>query len=121
MREEVRASKAILEDKLSRAVAHFAYPFGGYTRMVLEEVRLAGYRSACTTHRGFATLDQNPFRLHRVNIDGRDSLDVFRRKIETGFGTYREQVMAGLYAPVIRLLGVHDCVEKLSANKSDPL
>lgn len=119
VREEVRASKAILEDKLGRAIRHFAYPFGGYTRMVTEEVRSAGYRSGCAVHIGPATRNDDPFRLHRVNIDGRDSLDIFRRKIQSGFGSRRERTMCALYAPLIRLSGAHDLVEEVMVRHSE--
>jgi peptidoglycan/xylan/chitin deacetylase (PgdA/CDA1 family) len=45
--DEVRRSRAVLEDKLGLAVDGFAYPFGYWNRAVRAAVDAAGYRYAC--------------------------------------------------------------------------
>lgn len=47
VRDELRRSRHILEDRLEVPVSTFAYPFGYYRRSVVEEVRRAGYEAAC--------------------------------------------------------------------------
>lgn len=114
IRTEVRGAKAVLEDALGRPVSHFAYPYGGYTRRVVDEVRQAGYASACAVHRGPAR-QGDLFRLHRVNVDGREPLEVFARKLLTGYASPREQAVCGLRDSFFRLGGVHDLAERWRA------
>jgi peptidoglycan/xylan/chitin deacetylase (PgdA/CDA1 family) len=49
--EELRNSKAELEQRLGRPIAHFAYPGGEFTSAVVDEVRQAGYDFAYTACR----------------------------------------------------------------------
>ncbi len=51
-REEIYASKARLEDKFGVAVEHFCYPYGDWAPAVVEHVRSAGYKTACTVMNG---------------------------------------------------------------------
>ena len=49
---EINSSKEILEDKLSRKIEHFAYPFGGVNdigKKELEIIRKCGFDTATTT------------------------------------------------------------------------
>lgn len=117
MRHEVRACKSILEQETSRKVDLFAYPFGGYVAMVREEVRAAGYAAACTVRRGPATFADDPWQLHRITVDGRDSLEVFGRKVQTGFGSVGERAVTGVRDYMTRLPGVHDLVERYTLRR----
>lgn len=118
VREEVRACKAIIEDALGRPVTHFAYPYGGYTRMVRAEVRNAGYASAYAAHLGPATLCDDPFRFHRILLDGYTPLDVFARRVHSGFVSRRERAAAGVRTGLFRVPGVHDLVEYWQARRA---
>jgi peptidoglycan/xylan/chitin deacetylase (PgdA/CDA1 family) len=117
VREEVRACKATLEDMLGRAVAHFAYPFGGYTRMVRAAVRDAGYESAYAGHTGPATFHDDRFQFHRIAVDGRDSLDVFAHRAQTGFLSRQEAAAAHARNMLFRIPGVHDLAERRKARR----
>lgn len=64
-KEEIRASKKKLEDRFGQPVEHFAYPFGDYDEEVVEMVREAGFRTACTMDRGVNDRGMDPFRLKR--------------------------------------------------------
>ncbi len=110
-RMEVRACKAIIEHELGHIVDHFAYPFGAYTGTVANEVRAADYRAACTVHRGPATLNDDLYRLHRVTVDGRQSLDLFARKVRTGYGSPRDRATASVRRFSFKLPGVHTFLE----------
>lgn len=64
-KEEIRASKKKLEDRFGQPIEHFAYPFGDYDEEVVEMVREAGFRTACTMDRGVNDRGMDPFRLKR--------------------------------------------------------
>lgn len=117
VREEVRACKVILEAELGRAVAHFAYPFGGYTRMVRAEVENAGYASAYAGHTGPATFHDDRYQFHRIVVDGRDPLDVFAHRVQTGFLSRHEAAAARARSVLFRIPGVHDLAERRKAGR----
>lgn len=50
---EISDSKALLEDQLGSKITTFCYPKGRYNNPVLDRVRSAGYRGACTTMPGY--------------------------------------------------------------------
>jgi peptidoglycan/xylan/chitin deacetylase (PgdA/CDA1 family) len=73
-REELAASRRLLEDRLGREVADLAYPFGAFDASVRSAAAEAGYRSACSTRPRLATADDDRLALPRVNVYGHDSL-----------------------------------------------
>lgn len=54
-REQIFASKKLLEDTFQIAIRHFCYPHGRWTSRVAELVAEAGYETACTTKFGVST------------------------------------------------------------------
>ena len=64
-REEISASKKKLEDRFGQPMEHFAYPFGDYDDAVVEMVREAGFKTACTMDRGVNDRNTDPLRLKR--------------------------------------------------------
>ena len=82
--EEVRGSKASLEQIVGASVDHFAYPYGLYSGMIRDEVEHAGYRAACSTRSGFNRADVDRFLLRRIEVYGSDSLLRFRQKLKFG-------------------------------------
>jgi peptidoglycan/xylan/chitin deacetylase (PgdA/CDA1 family) len=118
VRQEVSTCKATIEEILGRAVTHFAYPFGGYTRMVRAAVRDAGYASAYAGHTGPATFQDDRFQFHRIVVDGRDSLDVFARRAETGFLSRQEAAAARARNMLFQIPGVHDLAERRKARRA---
>jgi peptidoglycan/xylan/chitin deacetylase (PgdA/CDA1 family) len=71
--EEIRASKAILEDRLGRAVTSFAYPHGYASRKTRELVREAGFASACRVRHALSSDAEDAFALSRLIVT--DDLD----------------------------------------------
>jgi peptidoglycan/xylan/chitin deacetylase (PgdA/CDA1 family) len=64
----VAASKAALQERLGRAVAHFAYPYGGHDAFddtSVQAVREAGFATACTTVPGSAHSGTDALRVPR--------------------------------------------------------
>jgi len=78
---ETAGSRKVLEDLLDGPVESFAYPYGSYNRAVIEAVRDAGYRRACSTENGLAWRDEDPFRLGRIEIHAGDTRAAFARKL----------------------------------------
>jgi len=73
VQEEVRRSKERIEERLGRPVYGFAYPNGtpsDFNDRVVDQVREAGYRHACTTIEGLNRAGTDRFRLLRVNVHG---------------------------------------------------
>jgi len=79
--EEVRTGKSRLEDHLGREVVSFSYPHGAFNRAVEGVVEQAGYHLACTSIYGANGAPSSRFRLHRIEITGRDRLTDFRLKL----------------------------------------
>jgi peptidoglycan/xylan/chitin deacetylase (PgdA/CDA1 family) len=71
--EEVRRSRALIEDELGLAVDGFAYPFGYWNRAVRSATMTAGYRYAC----GVDDL---------ITIPGDDLLTLPRLTVNAGIG-----------------------------------
>lgn len=74
LRDEIFSSKRIIEQNLGHAIDHFCYPNGGFTEQAKRYVREAGYRSACTTNRGHARLNQDLYELKRMRFGDKDSV-----------------------------------------------
>lgn len=85
--------------------------------MVRAEVRDAGYESAYAAHMGPATFRDDPFQFHRILIDGRMPLDVFARRVQSGFLSRREQAAAHVHTRLFRFPGVHDLAEYRNARR----
>ena len=104
---EIRKSRDELERGLGRPVHHFAYPNGGgvvnHDARIVGLVRAAGFRSASTSIDGVLRLGADPFRLRRLGIAERQSLDGFAFKLERdrvfSFGRQRARPRLLLVGP----------------------
>lgn len=65
-REEIRSSKASLEDQFGIRVRHFCYPFGDWNPEVRDLVAEAGFDTACTTQPGLNLPGGDAFQLRRL-------------------------------------------------------
>ena len=68
VREELRTSKAIIEERIQKSVHAFSYPNGDHDPAVRKCVRECGFQIAFGTSRGFAGAEDDPFTLKRVNV-----------------------------------------------------
>jgi peptidoglycan/xylan/chitin deacetylase (PgdA/CDA1 family) len=68
-REELRRSRAVLEEGLGEPVEHLAYPFGGTSEEVRRDVEAAGYRSAVTLATGRWRTGTHPLDIPRQDVD----------------------------------------------------
>ena len=83
-RDEIRGSKARLEDLLGCEVENFAYPYGLFDEDARQAVEEAGYRSACSVRTGFNGPGVDRFLLRRIEVYGSDTLWQFRQKLRFG-------------------------------------
>ncbi|MHB9109296.1 MAG: polysaccharide deacetylase family protein [Armatimonadota bacterium] len=68
LREEIRGSKAKLEDLLGAPVAGFCYPFGEWNARVRDAVVEAGYAYAVAGQAGALSGDPDAFALPRIEV-----------------------------------------------------
>lgn len=65
-REEISASRKLLEDTFGVTVEHFCYPYGAYNEAIRDLVAEAGYKTACTVKHGVSSPSESPFELKRI-------------------------------------------------------
>jgi peptidoglycan/xylan/chitin deacetylase (PgdA/CDA1 family) len=71
-RNEIEASKDILEQNLGVAIDYFAYPISGFSDEIKQMVKEAGYKAACATNRGHDRFNKDIFELKRVRFSDKD-------------------------------------------------
>jgi glycosyltransferase involved in cell wall biosynthesis/peptidoglycan/xylan/chitin deacetylase (PgdA/CDA1 family) len=84
LREEIRGSRADIEEKLRVPIRVFAYPYGESDPRVESVVNEAGYLASCGIEPGINTLLTPNHALRRTEIFGTDSLLVFLGKLWLG-------------------------------------
>jgi peptidoglycan/xylan/chitin deacetylase (PgdA/CDA1 family) len=85
---EIEGSRRDLEAALDRHVDLFAYPYGRFDDDAVRAVAAAGFSAACTAWVGLAGPEDDPHRLPRVEVRGRESLLRFAARV-LGFGEVR--------------------------------
>jgi peptidoglycan/xylan/chitin deacetylase (PgdA/CDA1 family) len=80
-RAEITESKAELERQIGRETYAFCYPSGFVESREREMVRQAGFRYGLTCEPGLNTASTDPALIHRVQIEGTDSLHGFTAKV----------------------------------------
>lgn len=82
---EIADCRQQLEQTFNTQVTSFAYPFGIYSPNDPALVATLGYKSAVTTVEGIDTeLKANAHELKRIKISGKDSLRIFKRRLNSG-------------------------------------
>ena len=94
LRYELIESKKIIEAELQQPVLHYAFPFGKYNAESLKALPECGYESAFTVHSGLCSPKNNLFRLPRLEMTTNDDIEIFAKKMMTGFGSAREKLKA---------------------------
>ncbi len=79
--DEIRGSKADLEQHLGKTTYWFAYPYGSYSASIMQTVQDAGFRGAASTVYGAVQRRNNMFLFPRIMVDGRFSLDNLTKRI----------------------------------------
>lgn len=69
LKNELAASKSLLENVIGMPVVNFAYPFGAYDDRVITAMKAAGYRSGRSVEDGYNTkLDLEPYDIRDQNM-----------------------------------------------------
>lgn len=90
IREEVRASKARIEDGLGRPITLFAYPHGRFDERARRAVREAGYEAACAVLlRPWDLLRSDRFAMMRVIVHADRSARSFRARVRHAAPAHR--------------------------------
>jgi peptidoglycan/xylan/chitin deacetylase (PgdA/CDA1 family) len=76
--DEIRRPKAILEELLGHPIASYAYPHGSYRVAVRDQVRAAGYTSACAVRNAFSSIADDPLSLARLTLRDFTTTDTLR-------------------------------------------
>jgi peptidoglycan/xylan/chitin deacetylase (PgdA/CDA1 family) len=82
-RAELAESRRLLEDNLGHAVQDMAYPHGSMNEHVRALVAEGGYRSACSSRLGLSAPDDDLLALHRIPVNGQDTLLDFACRLRT--------------------------------------
>lgn len=67
--EEIRKSKAIIENELGCEICDFSYPNGSYNDRIINLVKKAGYRSAVSGINGLSTFITPVYELYRKGVN----------------------------------------------------
>lgn len=81
-KSEIFDSKRILEENLNKKVNFFAYPYGDLNDQVINLVAQAGYKLAFGVKVGSDLRSSQQLDLKRVPINGFDSFDIFKAKLD---------------------------------------
>ena len=65
-RQEISASKKLLEDTFGVPIRHFCYPYGDWSPAIRDLVREASYITACTTEFGVNKPGDSPLSFKRI-------------------------------------------------------
>ena len=89
LREELVASKAMLEDAIGREVSALSYPHGAVDQRVRDAAAAAGYSIGACSRFDINTAGRDPLLLCRTDIHGNDTLRVFRQKLNGDWDWYK--------------------------------
>lgn len=89
--KEVSGSKKAIAAATGKSPEYFAYPTGGFNDKVKSAVKMAGYKGACTTNRGFDRYNKDIFELKRVKVTNSDMNKPFhfRAKLSGYYNLFR--------------------------------
>lgn len=82
---ELTVSKTIIEQNLGTTVDEFAFPYGIYTNAVIKQLKAAGYNFAYSVHSGKVFPHARRYRLPRIEINNRDTMESYKTKVTTGY------------------------------------
>ncbi|GAA4505604.1 polysaccharide deacetylase family protein [Actinoallomurus oryzae] len=101
LRDELRRSRGLLEERLGRPVHTMAYPYGYSSARVRREVRACGYTSACAVANAVMTGRDERFAVPRLTVRATTSLDGFEQALQ-GRGFRTDHLLTKGYAVVRR-------------------
>lgn len=79
--DELKKSKDIISSHIGRPIDTCSYPYGCINDKVVSMVKKAGYKAACSSFYGLNTPSTDSYILRRTEIDGYDTINSFKLKI----------------------------------------
>ena len=79
--DEIKGSKADLESHLKKQVNFFAYPYGSYNNLIVQEVKDSGYLGAASVIYGSVQSPDKLYLMPRIMVDGRFSIEDFANRL----------------------------------------
>lgn len=101
LREELRLSRELLQDRLSRPVRTMAYPYGYSSARVRSRVQACGYAGACVVAGAVLDGRHDPYAVPRLTVRAGTTADRFARTLD-GRGFRIDHVLTRGYAVVRR-------------------
>ncbi len=83
--KELRRSKEKMNSALDRDIDFFSYPYGYFDNKLTGFVKSTGYKAACTTMPGPNTHSTDLYKLRRIEITARDTVENFEQKLVISF------------------------------------
>ncbi|MDD3375379.1 MAG: polysaccharide deacetylase family protein [Candidatus Omnitrophica bacterium] len=91
--KEIRDSKRAIERKVGHPIYNLCYPTGGFNDFIKKIAKDFGYKSACTTNRGYDQLNKDVYELNRIRFGDRDiSWPILRAKLSGFYNFFRSSV-----------------------------
>ena len=110
--QEITSSKAAIESHLGKLVDSFAFPYGLYNKMVLDQLAAAGYKMAYSVHSGLLRPGSNKMRVPRIEINNMDTMDTFKTKVSTGYISLQNERRSKIRDLIYANAAVKDIIEK---------
>jgi len=109
LNDELLTSKNFLENLFQKEILTFSYPYGKYSKKVLDQVTNAGYQFATTNANIFHKKTYRNLNLQRRSIYRNDSLKTFMNKVNMfhvhNYNFYAEWlIQKGAYVGIIKKL-----------------
>lgn len=79
--KELKDSKEKIESITGKKVLSVAYPYGDLDENSIKAVKEAGYSLAFTTNLGYSDREDDPFKLDRIYVSSRYSMDTFKNQL----------------------------------------
>ncbi len=122
---EMEESIHEIEQHLGGKVQYYAYPYGRYSTTSLNMLQKANLVAAFSVHPGLVSRGADKRRLPRVEVNRHDSIESFKRKIATGYGSDKQKFKTRLLlATLYRNTRVKDIIkgiwDRLKHNKRKP-
>lgn len=92
VRKELHICRREIEQNLGIPVNRVAYPYGAYSREILNCLSEEGYEAAYSVHTGKAYPTSDKLRIPRIEINSLDTMSSFQRKVRTGYISTRQEI-----------------------------
>jgi peptidoglycan/xylan/chitin deacetylase (PgdA/CDA1 family) len=101
--KEIVQSKKLLEQRLGQAVYSFAYPYGYHTATLRQQIREAGFTSACSVRHDMSLEWYDPFALARLTVKAGYDVDALASLLTEQSSSLMSEMYAYMRASLWRL------------------